>query len=97
MILEIKFKDKKLRELCEKKAAAVKKLGDVSARKLQTRLADMAAALRVTDLRWATRIRSKGIVVANLLWIWQADGAWFLRQPMTLCRSVKTHLLTGPP
>lgn len=50
MILEIKFKDKKLRELCEKKAAAVKKLGDVSARKLQTRLADMAAASRVTDL-----------------------------------------------
>ncbi|MFY7940719.1 MAG: killer suppression protein HigA, partial [Burkholderiaceae bacterium] len=48
--MEIKFKDKKLRELCEKKAAAVKKLGDVSARKLQTRLADMAAASRVTDL-----------------------------------------------
>ena len=50
MILEINFKDKKLRELCEKKADAVKKLGDVSSRKLQTRLADMAAASRVTDL-----------------------------------------------
>jgi proteic killer suppression protein len=50
VILEIKFKDKKLRELCEKKAVAVKKLGAVSARKLQTRLADMAAVSRVTDL-----------------------------------------------
>ncbi|MEA3394932.1 MAG: killer suppression protein HigA [Pseudomonadota bacterium] len=48
--MEIKFKDKKLRELCEKKAAAVKTLGDIGARKLQSRLADMAAASRVSDL-----------------------------------------------
>lgn len=48
--MEIRFKDKKLRELCEKKAAAVKALGDIGARKLQSRLADMAAASRVTDL-----------------------------------------------
>ncbi|MFZ2307778.1 MAG: killer suppression protein HigA [Rhodoferax sp.] len=50
MFLEIRFKDKQLRELCEKRAVAVKKLGDISARKLQTRLADIAAATRVTDL-----------------------------------------------
>ncbi|OYQ42429.1 killer suppression protein HigA [Rhodoferax sp. TH121] len=48
--MEIRFKDKLLRELCEKKAVAVKKLGDVCARKLQTRLADIAAASRVSDL-----------------------------------------------
>lgn len=48
--MEIKFKDKKLRELCEKKATAVKALGDIGARKLQSRLADIAAASRVTDL-----------------------------------------------
>ena len=48
--MEIKFKDKKLRELCETKAAAVKALGDIGARKLQSRLADMAAASRVSDL-----------------------------------------------
>lgn len=48
--MEIRFKDKKLRELCEKKAVAVKALGDAGARKLQSRLADMAAASRVTDL-----------------------------------------------
>ena len=48
--MEIRFKDKQLRDLCEKKVAAVKKLGDVSARKLQMRLADIAAAPRVSDL-----------------------------------------------
>ncbi len=48
--MEIRFKDKKLRELCEKQAAAVKKLGDACARKLRARLADLSAASRVTDL-----------------------------------------------
>lgn len=48
--MEIKFKDKKLRELCEKQAVAVKKLGDICARKLRTRLDDLAAASRVTEL-----------------------------------------------
>ncbi len=48
--MEIRFKDKRLRELCEKRAVAAKKLGDVVARKLQTRLADIAAESRVSDL-----------------------------------------------
>ncbi|MEK9802142.1 MAG: killer suppression protein HigA [Curvibacter sp.] len=48
--MEIRFKDKKLRELCEKKAVAVKALGAVGARKLHSRLADIAAASRVSDL-----------------------------------------------
>ncbi len=48
--MEIRFKDKQLRELCEKRAVDAKKLGDIGARKLQTRLADIAAASRVTDL-----------------------------------------------
>lgn len=48
--MEIRFKDKDLRELCEKKAVATKKLGDVGARKLRSRLADLRAASRVTEL-----------------------------------------------
>lgn len=48
--MEIFFNDKKLRELCEKRAVAVKKLGAVCARKLQNRLDDLDAATRVTDL-----------------------------------------------
>lgn len=48
--MEVQFKDKKLRELCEKQAVAVKKLGDACARKLRTRLADLSAASRVTEL-----------------------------------------------
>lgn len=48
--MEIRFKDKKLRELCEKQAVARKKLGDACARKLHARLADLEAAEAVTDL-----------------------------------------------
>ena len=48
--MEIRFKDKQLQDLCNKKVVAVKKLGDIGARKLQTRLADIAAATRVSDL-----------------------------------------------
>lgn len=48
--MEIHFKDKKLRELCEKQAAATKKLGDNGARKLRSRLADLIAVTYVTDL-----------------------------------------------
>lgn len=48
--MEIRFKSKKLRETCEKQAIARKLLGDTNARKLTTRLADLEAATRVTDL-----------------------------------------------
>lgn len=48
--MEIKFKDKKLQMLCEKQQVAVKKLGSACAHKLRTRLADLAAAFRVSDL-----------------------------------------------
>ena len=48
--MEIRFKDKKLRELCEKQVAAVKKFGDVGARKLRSRLADLSAVSRVSEL-----------------------------------------------
>ena len=48
--MEIKFKDTKLQTLCEKQQVAVKKLGSVCANKLRTRLADLAAASRVSDL-----------------------------------------------
>lgn len=48
--MQINFKDKKVRELCEKQAVAVKKLGHVCARKLRSRLDDLEAAGQVTDL-----------------------------------------------
>lgn len=48
--MEIVYKDKKLRALCEKQAVARKKLGDGCARKLRGRLGDLAAADKVTDL-----------------------------------------------
>lgn len=48
--LEIDFKDGKLRDLCEKQQVARRKLGDACARKLRSRLADIAAAGVVTDL-----------------------------------------------
>lgn len=48
--MEIRFKDQKLRKICEQQAVATKQLGAVGARKLRTRLADLEAADRVTDL-----------------------------------------------
>ncbi len=48
--MEINFKNKKIRELCEKSAVAQKKLGAACARKLRTRMDDLEAALNVTDL-----------------------------------------------
>ena len=42
--MEVRYKDKKLREICEKKAAAEKKLGAASARKLKVRLLALEAA-----------------------------------------------------
>ena len=48
--MEIRYKDKKVRELCEKQAVAEKKLGAASARKLKVRLLALDAAVRVTDL-----------------------------------------------
>lgn len=48
--MEIHFKDKKIRELCEKQTVAEKKLGAACARKLRARLSDLESASRVTDL-----------------------------------------------
>ena len=48
--MEITFKDKKLRELCEVQKKAQKKLGVQCARKLKSRLSDMIAAQSVTEL-----------------------------------------------
>lgn len=50
VVLEIYFKDKKIRELCEMQAVANRKLGAGGARKLRARLDDLDAAARVTDL-----------------------------------------------
>lgn len=48
--MEGDFKDKKLRELCERKETADRKLGAACARKLRSRLADLQAAACVIDL-----------------------------------------------
>lgn len=44
------FRDKKLREVCEKQAVARRKLGDACAHKLRTRLAELEAAATVAEL-----------------------------------------------
>ncbi|MCW5322192.1 type II toxin-antitoxin system RelE/ParE family toxin [Verminephrobacter aporrectodeae] len=49
--MEIRFKDKRLRQLCEKEAVARKKLGDSGARKLLARWADLTAASCMSDLK----------------------------------------------
>lgn len=58
--MEIHFKDKKIRELCEKRAVAERKLGAACARKLRTRLDDLNAASRVTELVAGTPHPLKG-------------------------------------
>jgi len=49
-LLKIQFTDKKVRELCEKQAVAVKKLGDTCAKKLRSRLSDLETADCVKDI-----------------------------------------------
>jgi proteic killer suppression protein len=48
--LDIRFKDKKIRELCETQRVAQKKLGADCARKLRARLDDLDAAANVSEL-----------------------------------------------
>ena len=48
--MEVRFKNKKIRDLCEKQAVAEKQLGAASARKLKLRLVALEAAAKVTDL-----------------------------------------------
>lgn len=48
--MEIGFKDKKLKALCEQSSLAQKKLGAQMAKKLRSRLADLKAASVVADL-----------------------------------------------
>jgi proteic killer suppression protein len=48
--MEIIFGDSKLLKLCEQQAVAQKQLGQVCARKLRSRLADLAAAGSVREL-----------------------------------------------
>ncbi|WP_415764652.1 type II toxin-antitoxin system RelE/ParE family toxin [Pseudomonas sp. ZB1P45] len=48
--MELNFKDKRLRELCEQSRIAEKRLGADSARKLKSRLSDIQAAASVSDL-----------------------------------------------
>lgn len=48
--MQIRYRDKKVRELCEKKAVAERKLGAACAGKLRSRLSDLEAVGRVSEL-----------------------------------------------
>jgi len=48
--LEVIYKDKKIRELCENRAVAQRRLGPLTAHKLKIRLVALEAATCVTDL-----------------------------------------------
>ena len=48
--MKILFGNKKVRELCEQRRVAERKLGALCARKLRARLSDIEASSRVTDL-----------------------------------------------
>lgn len=48
--MDIDFKDRRLRRLCEHQAHAQRELGDPCARKLRARLDDLDAATRVAEL-----------------------------------------------
>ena len=50
MPLQLSFASPELRELCECRAAAEKALGDEAARHLRTRLADLCAAEKISDV-----------------------------------------------
>ena len=49
--MDLRLRDKKIRELCEKQGVAEKRLGPVCARKLRARLSDLESATRVADLQ----------------------------------------------
>ena len=46
----VRFRDERLRRLCEQQRLMVRQLGDASARKLRTRLADLESVANVTEL-----------------------------------------------
>ena len=48
--MQITFANRELEKLCQRANYAIRKLGDIGARKLQTRLADLEAAHDVTEL-----------------------------------------------
>ena len=49
--MEISFKDKKLKQLCEQESIALGKFGKNMARKLKARLADLMVVANVTELQ----------------------------------------------
>jgi proteic killer suppression protein len=58
--LEIQFKDKKIRQLCEQRVVAERKLGAICARKLSNRLSDLEAAKSVSQLAFGNPHPLKG-------------------------------------
>lgn len=58
--MEIQYKDKKIRVLCEKQVVAERKLGAPCARKLRSRLGDLDAVMRVSDLTFGNPHPLKG-------------------------------------
>jgi proteic killer suppression protein len=48
--MDIEFSDSDIQALCEQQRVMLRKLGNICARKLRTRLADLQAAANVTEL-----------------------------------------------
>ena len=92
--MQVRFKDKKLRELCEKQAVAEKKLGAASARKLKVRLVALEAATCVTDLVAGNPHPLKGDRLGQFAL--DLAGGWFLPPLTTLVLHALMAVSNGP-
>lgn len=94
--MEIRFKDKRVRELCEKQATAEKKLGAACARKLRTRLSDLDGASKVSDLVAGNPHPLKGDRVGQFALNLAGVSGWCLPQTTILALHDQTAASTGP-
>ena len=94
--MEIRYKDKKIRELCEKQAVAERKLGAPCARKLRSRLGDLEAHQRVSELTFGNPHPLKGDRLVSLRWTSLAAGAWCFHRPTPLRPRIQMAAPTGP-
>ena len=93
--MEIHFKDKKIRALCEERTVAEKKLGAACAGKLRVRLNALTAAQRVTDLIMGNPHPLKGDRAGQFAL--DLAGVWYSPRPTSLARTDSTARLTGLP
>lgn len=94
--MEINFKDKKLKDLCEQAQLAQRNLGSKMARKLQARLADLLAAPSVAELPQAGRPHPLRVIGReSLRWTWFIPSVWFSSQIIIQCPERMTVALIG--